>query len=122
VKRPVSVVSNNHRDAVQAFLSTQDLLRYVHSIFGRVDGSPELMKPDPHILKLAMRALAADPGQCLFIGDSVSDVEAGHAAGVRVLGFGKSQRRTDELVAAGAEAVAPNNDYIARALQRDSSH
>src|SRR3954447_14519994 len=49
VARPVSIVSNNHRDAVEAFLVTHKLLHLVHSIFGRVDGAPELMKPDPYV-------------------------------------------------------------------------
>jgi HAD superfamily hydrolase (TIGR01509 family) len=117
VNRPVSVVSNNHRDAIEVFLGVHGLLSYVHSIFGRVDGSPELMKPDPHVLKLAIRLLDSSPERCLFIGDSVSDVEAGHAAGVNVLGFGKTPKRTGELVAAGADAVAPENHSIALALQ-----
>lgn len=42
----------------------------------------------------------------MFIGDSVSDVQAATSAGVRILGLAKNPRRGQELIDAGAAAVA----------------
>jgi phosphoglycolate phosphatase len=119
-QRPVALVSNNHRDALEVFLTTHDLLGYVHSIFGRVDGSPELMKPDPHVLKTAMRILGTSADRCLLIGDSVSDVEAGQTVGIRVLGFAKSSQRAVELEQAGADAIITDMHVVATALSTRS--
>ena len=45
------------------------------------DGFP--CKPAPDVLLRAMEALGANPEDCLFVGDSETDMEAGRRAGVR---------------------------------------
>jgi D-glycero-D-manno-heptose 1,7-bisphosphate phosphatase len=47
-------------------------------------GPCECRKPKPGLLIDAMKALAARPERTWMIGDSRADVDAGHAAGVRV--------------------------------------
>ncbi len=39
-------------------------------------------KPEPDVLLHAIKALGAEPGDCLFVGDSETDMEAGKRAGV----------------------------------------
>ncbi len=39
-------------------------------------------KPDPEPVTMALEALDADPGETLFVGDSLHDMESGRAAGV----------------------------------------
>lgn len=46
------------------------------------DGFPH--KPAPDVVERALAALGASPRDCLFIGDSTADIQAGHAAGVDV--------------------------------------
>ncbi|MBY0375188.1 MAG: HAD family hydrolase [Bryobacteraceae bacterium] len=46
------------------------------------DGFPS--KPEPDVILRALQALEARPEECLFIGDSVPDMQAGRAAGVHV--------------------------------------
>jgi HAD superfamily hydrolase (TIGR01509 family) len=46
------------------------------------DGFPH--KPSPDVIHRALNGLKASPKDCLFIGDSTADIEAGHAAGVDV--------------------------------------
>lgn len=41
-------------------------------------------KPDPAPVRLALRQVNASPEQALFVGDSLPDLHAGRAAGVRV--------------------------------------
>jgi HAD superfamily hydrolase (TIGR01549 family) len=45
------------------------------------DGFPA--KPNPEVIFKALEALGADPKDCLFVGDSVADMEAAQRAGVR---------------------------------------
>jgi HAD superfamily hydrolase (TIGR01509 family) len=45
------------------------------------DGFP--CKPEPDVLLRSMQALGARPEDCLFVGDSAADMEAGRRAGMR---------------------------------------
>jgi len=40
-------------------------------------------KPHPDPLLAASRAIREDPGSCIYVGDDLRDVEAGHAAGMK---------------------------------------
>ncbi|MFP4624561.1 MAG: HAD family hydrolase [Gemmatimonadota bacterium] len=40
-------------------------------------------KPDPHGLELALELLRVEPGRAVYVGDTVSDMEAARTAGVR---------------------------------------
>jgi len=40
-------------------------------------------KPDPHGLELAVEAMGVDPGRALYVGDTLTDMEAARAAGLR---------------------------------------
>src|SRR5688572_42175 len=42
------------------------------------------LKPHPEPLLAACRAIAVEPGACIYVGDDRRDVEAGHAAGMKV--------------------------------------
>ena len=57
------------------------------------DGFP--CKPAPDVLLRSMHALGATPEDCLFIGDSAADMEAGRRAGMRTCavtyGYGKAE-------------------------------
>jgi len=48
------------------------------------DGFPA--KPEPDVILAALKALGAKPDECLLVGDSPADMEAGRRAGVRTCG------------------------------------
>lgn len=57
-------------------------------------------KPDPHGLELAVAALGVDPGNAVYVGDTLSDMEAASAAGLRpvaALWAFDSERRAEHL-------------------------
>lgn len=66
------------------------LLRYFDHVQG-TDGFP--CKPAPDVIFKSLEALGAKPEDCLFIGDSPADMEAGRRAGVKtcavLYGYGK---------------------------------
>lgn len=66
-------------------------------------------KPAPDLFLFAARMMTAEPAQCIVIEDSTLGVEAGLAAGMRVIGFAGASHATDELaqrlMSAGAHQV-----------------
>jgi 2-phosphoglycolate phosphatase len=57
------------------------LLRYFDHVQG-TDGFP--CKPAPDVILHAMEALGGKPEECLMVGDSPADMEAGRRAGVKI--------------------------------------
>jgi phosphoglycolate phosphatase len=76
----------------RAVLQQFGLIRYFDHVQG-TDGIPS--KPAPDVLLAALQGLAADPAECLFVGDSAADMEAGRRAGVKICavryGYGKPE-------------------------------
>ena len=68
------------------------LLQYFEHVQG-TDGFP--CKPAPDVIFTALAALGARPEDCLFVGDSPADMEAGRRAGVKTCavryGYGKDE-------------------------------
>ncbi|WP_327067798.1 HAD family hydrolase [Kitasatospora sp. NBC_01302] len=114
--RSVSVVSNNAGVAIEEYLSTHGLIDYVAGVFGRTPGDPGSMKPNPQLLLDAMQTTASSPGECIFIGDAVRDVEAGDAAGVATIGYANKPGKDARLAAAGAVVVVDSMQLIADVL------
>jgi len=76
----------------RAILEQFGLLQYFDHVQG-TDGFP--CKPAPDVLFTALKALDARPEDCLFIGDSPADMEAGRRAGVKTCavtyGYGRPE-------------------------------
>ncbi len=70
------------------------LLPYFDHIQG-TDGFPA--KPAPDVLFAALKALNAQPEDCLFVGDSPADMESGRAAGVKTCAVRYGYGNIDEL-------------------------
>ncbi len=76
----------------RAILEQFELLPYFDHVQG-TDGFP--CKPAPDVLLRALEALGGKPEDCLFVGDSAADMEAGRRAGVHICavtyGYGKPE-------------------------------
>lgn len=74
----------------RAMLEQFGLLHFFDHVQG-TDGFP--CKPAPDVILTALAALGAEPGDCLMVGDSAADMEAGRRAGVKICavsyGYGK---------------------------------
>ena len=82
--RPMAVVTNKPEAATHALLAALDLARYFSVVLGG-DSTPT-RKPDPGMLVAAMARLGVSDAD--MVGDGDTDVAAGHAAGLRVIGVG----------------------------------
>lgn len=82
-----TIVSNNATDAVRAYLARHEFGRHVAEISGRHSDEPTPLKPDPFLVRQAMWFLDTTADRCCMVGDSVADIEAGHALGVPVVAY-----------------------------------
>jgi phosphoglycolate phosphatase len=87
-----STATTKGTPTTRAVLEMFGLLPYFDHVQG-TDGFP--CKPAPDVLLRSMQALGACPEDCLFVGDSAADMEAGRKAGMRTCavryGYGKAE-------------------------------
>ncbi|MFD9258253.1 HAD family hydrolase [Streptomyces sp. NPDC059538] len=114
--RHVAIVSNNSAECVREYLPLHGLSGIVDEIIGRPALRPDLMKPAPHPLLIAASNLGVAPGLTVLVGDSVTDVEAAHAAGARSIGYANKAAKQNSLRVAGADAVVLGMQEIANWL------
>jgi HAD superfamily hydrolase (TIGR01509 family) len=98
-------VSNNSREAVTRYLTTAGLAPMFTRIIGRTDPDPDLLKPNPHLITRAVKEQGADPTECVLIGDSLSDIEGAHNAGILSIGYANKPGKLERFTTAGADAV-----------------
>jgi beta-phosphoglucomutase-like phosphatase (HAD superfamily) len=75
-------------------------------------------KPAPDVVNLATRRLRVPPGQVAMIGDTPSDAEAAHAAGLASIGVQTGHFSRSDLVDAGCAAVFFDLQALARKLEQ----
>jgi HAD superfamily hydrolase (TIGR01549 family) len=115
----LAVTTNNSPRAVTEYLDGRGLLqRFTPHVYGRTSDL-DLLKPNPHCLNRALRAMGAAPADALMIGDTPSDFEAARRAGVPFLGYARNPDKETLLRRAGAESVVgsfePLLDLVRRA-------
>jgi phosphoglycolate phosphatase-like HAD superfamily hydrolase len=117
--RRVAIVSNNASQAVETYLRDHDLAPYIDGVAARFDGMlPRLLKPHPFLIERGLTTVHARPADVVFIGDSVSDVEAGQAAATPTIGYANKPGKRQRLTAAGADVVIDTMHPLVQALQR----
>jgi len=116
--RTVTIVSNNSVEAILAYLDAHDTPAHIRTIYGREDADPAHMKPHPYQIHRAVSGLpyGVSPGQCAVIGESTSDVTAGHLARAVVIGYASEPSKIDLLRAAEADAITADLAEITIAL------
>jgi phosphoglycolate phosphatase len=77
-RKSTATIKTTH--TTRGVLEQFGLLRHFVHVQG-TDGFPA--KPEPDVILASLRALGADPQECLLVGDSPADMEAGRRAGVR---------------------------------------
>jgi beta-phosphoglucomutase-like phosphatase (HAD superfamily) len=70
-------------------------------------------KPHPGLFLFAAEAMGFDPAECVVVEDGVLGVEAGRAAGMRVLGYASAESDPDRLAIKGAEVFRSMADLPA---------
>jgi HAD superfamily hydrolase (TIGR01509 family) len=104
-KHRIAVVSNNSAAAVRTYLELHDLADVVPVVSARSVGDVAQMKPNPFLLSAALTALDVTAERAVFVGDSVTDVEAATAARVPCVGYANKPGKAERLAGAGAVAL-----------------
>jgi HAD superfamily hydrolase (TIGR01509 family) len=79
-RHKLGLVTSGDRNRVMGQLREFGLLRVLRT---RVCGGDlEEKKPDPAPLQMALRQMAIEPAECVYVGDTPEDVEMARAAGV----------------------------------------
>jgi HAD superfamily hydrolase (TIGR01509 family) len=76
-----STATTKASPTTRAILGQFGLIEYFDHVQG-TDGFP--YKPAPDVIHASLNALGARPEDCLFVGDSNADMEAGRRAGVKI--------------------------------------
>ncbi|WP_326626670.1 HAD hydrolase-like protein [Nonomuraea fuscirosea] len=103
--KAIAVVSNNSTMAVTAYLQRTHLGKAIDYVSGRVDPDPNLMKPNPRLVRHALERLTVIPSSSVLVGDSETDMEVCRATGVVAVGYANRPGKASLLEAAGADYI-----------------
>jgi phosphoglycolate phosphatase-like HAD superfamily hydrolase len=123
--RKVVIVSNNAYQAIKWYVKDHDLEDLLLAYQGR--SGPDAMKPSPRPLIEALQFLREDHSlpqrtmiervdRAVMVGDSLSDVLAAQAAGVRCIAYANKPGKAELFARAGADAVITDMYQLAEAL------
>jgi phosphoglycolate phosphatase len=118
--RIVGVVSNNSLRAVRAYLDRHDLSDGIIQVVARTSHDPALLKPSPHLIDKAVRGLDADLAATALVGDSFTDIEAAHSAGVTSIGYANKPGKRERMIQLRAGAVINSMADLALCLRARS--
>ena len=89
-----STATTKGTPTTRAVLEMFGLLPYFDHVQG-TDGFPA--KPEPNVILASLEVFGVRPEECLFVGDSPADMEAGRRAGVRTCAALWGYGRRDEI-------------------------
>jgi phosphoglycolate phosphatase len=115
--RTIAVVSNNSARAVNAYLDRHGLAESVALVVARTSSDPALLKPSPHLLGIAIEKLAADPAATALVGDSLTDIEAAHRAGIASIGYANKPGKHEAMTNLNAGAIITSMADLALSLR-----
>jgi beta-phosphoglucomutase len=107
---PIAVASTPAKESVLLTLETAGLRQYFNVIVGLDD--VRLGKPAPDIYLKAAEILGIKPKDCWVVEDSLSGIQAGKAAGMKVVGVQTGFHSRKGLLDAGAEIVVENLEKL----------
>lgn len=112
-----SVVGRGMISLAAACEINDKLLKAIADAGGRVDGifmcphAPQdgcgCRKPQPGLFLQAASSLSIDLGRSILVGDALTDIEAGQAAGIKTNILVETGRGTQQLALPGAGLLAP---------------
>ena len=97
---PVCVLTNKDQSDAENMLAYYFPDIAFSVIRGRVEGVP--LKPNPAGALLIAESLGVSPADCLYVGDTGTDMSCGSAAGMETVGVLWGYRPREELTANGA--------------------
>ena len=100
---PIGVLSNKPNDATQEVMRSMFAQWPFTCVRGQMPGGPK--KPDPSGAVAIAQMMALQPAECMFIGDTSTDMKTACNAGMYAVGVTWGFRDRDELVEHGAKTI-----------------
>ncbi len=111
-----AVVSNKPDFATQEVVSHFFGENYFDFVTGQKPGAP--LKPDPTAVFEAIRTLGVSPEECIYIGDTGTDMKTGKNAGLYTVGVLWGFRGEAELAQNGADEIINRAEELLNILSR----
>jgi len=113
---PAGVVSTKFRRRIEQVMRREGLLDLLAVVVGGEDVLRP--KPDPEGLLWACRRLDVEPGEVVYVGDSVIDGQTARAAGAPFIAVTSGPTTREELQACGAVAVLDRLAQLVATIER----
>lgn len=101
----LGLISNTPRKYFESVFPHSLAILFQETIFGDEMLSP---KPSPEPLLAMVERMGITPGQCCYVGDSVSDVQMAKRAGIKIFSVATGDHSKEELRKAGSDWIANN--------------
>jgi phosphoglycolate phosphatase len=111
----LACVTNKPREYTVPLLEQKRLAEYFDAVVS--GGDTEERKPHPAPFHLACRLLQVRPDEVIVIGDSINDLQAGRAAGCRVVLVETGYNEGEPVGSLDADAIVPTLAEAARLIE-----
>lgn len=115
--RKLAIVSNNSTAAVEAYLHLHSLTACIDFVSARTNPNPALLKPKPFLLCRAHDVLGIKNDRSVLVGDSVTDIQAAHAAGSSVIGYANKPGKTELFIPLKPDVITTAIENIIQSHQ-----
>ena len=113
--KKVCIASASPNIVIEAVIASSELGSCIDAYVGLDD--VVYSKPDPEMIIKSAAMLGIDPADCIVIGDTIYDIQAGNAAGCFTIGVLTGNSTQDILIKAGAGAVLADFATLQEFLQ-----
>ena len=110
----IGLVSNVGRKALEKALLKLDLHSFFNVVVSRND--VQFMKPSGEGLSLALSRLQVIKDKALYVGDSLDDIQAAKATGVKVIIIIGKENAKAELLSAGPDHLIHRSNELLTSL------
>lgn len=114
--KKIAVVSNNSTECIDQYMRLYGLHRHICGIYARTSSDIDKLKPNPHLLQQAITGMDTSPKECVFLGDSLADIQAGHAIFVPVVAFANHPKKIPRFLPHHPTAIVTSMNEVKHAL------
>ncbi|OLF17092.1 HAD family hydrolase [Actinophytocola xanthii] len=114
--RSIAVVSNNSEHAVAAYLDIHNLGSVIDVVSARSSADVDLLKPNPFLVNQALVQLGIQSTRCIFVGDSVTDVQAARKAQVPAIYYANKPSKLALISNDGPTAITTSISLLGSLL------
>lgn len=112
----VAILSNKPHFATCGVVKALFGEDYFDLVLGQREGYP--LKPDPTVVLQIMSDFGVSPEECLYMGDTGTDMKTGKNAGIFTIGVLWGFRGIEELLASGADATVAAPQALLNYIQK----